>query len=242
MNRFLFLLILFLTTVGSLNAQLLPDSNKNEIKVNLSALLLRNISLQYERKITRKMSVALGAHVLPFGKLPFKNTIRDIADLQNVNFDELKIGGFGFAPEVRFYTGKKGVFHGFYLGPFLNFSSYKAGLPIYYNDKTGIFNGHIFTKTLGLQLGIQTNISKNVRIDFWLLGPQYGASSGELVFKGTLDEVEQSALRFSIQDVKDDSPIRFIDSYNVDQKGGNIEVKGPWAGLRGAGINLALTF
>jgi hypothetical protein len=172
MNRFLISLILLLTTVGSVNAQLLPDSNKNEIKVNLSALLFRNISVQYERKINKKMSVALGGHVLPFGKLPFKSTIEDLADVNTINFDDVRIGGFGFVPEVRFYTGKKGVFHGFYLGPFLNLSSYKADLPISYNDKTGIFNGNIFTVTLGLQLGIQANISNNIKIDFWLLGPQ----------------------------------------------------------------------
>ena len=79
-------------------------------------------------------------------------------------------------------------------------------------------------------------------LDIWIIGPNYGGSSGNLVFKGNLDEVEQSALRFSIQDVKDNFPIKFIKSYKVDQNGGDINVKGPWAGLRGAGINLGFRF
>jgi hypothetical protein len=241
MIKSFFLLIIAISILKPVKAQQTSDSS-NVIKINLSALLMRNISVQYERKISPKMALALDIHLLPFGKLPYQSVVSDIVDVSNIDFTRANIGAFGIIPELRFYPGKKGALRGFYFGPFVSYSRYKTDLPINYSSKTGIFNGDISTITGGLQIGIQSKLSKKIYLDIWIIGPNYGGSSGNLVFKGNLDEVEQSALRFSIQDVKDNFPIKFIKSYKVDQNGGDINVKGPWAGLRGAGINLGFRF
>ena len=241
MKKYCFLFCLILITVQA-EAQQISDSVNNEIKLNISSLIVRNISVQYERKISAKISLALGVHLLPFGKLPQQKLVSDIVDVSDVNFEEAKLGSFGVVPDMRFYPGKRGVMKGFYFGPFINYSNYKMDLPINYNDKTGIFNGAVNTLTAGIQLGLQTKLSKSLWLDVWILGPNYGGSSGDLDFKGQLDEVEQSALRFSIQDVKDDFPVKFIDTYDVNENGATMHIEGPWAGLRGAGISLGFKF
>ncbi len=241
MTKSFFLLIFFFSILMPIKAQEISD-NSNIVKVNLSALLMRNFSVQYERKISPKLALALGVHFLPFGKLPYQNIVSNYVDVNNIDFTKANIGAFGIIPEVRIYPGKEGALRGFYLGPFISYSSYKTDLPIYYSNKTGIFNGDISTFTGGLQIGVQRKLSRKVYVDFWIIGPNYGGSSGNLIFKGNLDELEQSSLRFSIQDVKDNFLIKFIESYQVDQNGGNIKVKGPWGGLRGAGINIGFRF
>lgn len=168
-------------------------------------MAFRNIAVQYERKISKKTSFAIAAHLLPFGKLPYPGLVSDIADVKNVEFNKANIGAFGIIPEFRFYPGRKGALRGFYLGAFINYAQYKTDLPINYNNKTGIFNGKISTVTGGLQIGVQSKLSRKIVLDIWILGPNYGASSGNLVFKGDLEEMEQSALRFSLEGVKENS-------------------------------------
>ena len=241
MKKYCLLFILLSVKTTIIKAQS-SDTLNNAIKINLPALIARNISVQYERAISPKMSLGLGLHLLPFGKLRSQKLISDIVDVAEINFDEAKIGSWGIVPELRYYPGKKGVLRGFYFGPFFNYSEYKMDLPIYYNDKTGIFNGSVNTLTAGIQIGVQTKLSKSVWLDIWILGPNYGGSSGDLDFKGQLDEVEQSALRFSIQNVKDDFPVKFIESYEVNESGAAMTIEGPWAGLRGAGLNLTFKF
>ena len=126
-----FLLIFFL--IKPVFAQPGADSLNNIIKLNLSALVVRNFSVQYERKVAPKIAVAIAFHILPFGKLPFSGTLSDMVDVNNVAFNKANIGSFGIIPEVRFYPGKKGALRGFYVGPFINYSHYKTSLPIDYN-------------------------------------------------------------------------------------------------------------
>ena len=53
---------------------------KNIVKINLPALAFKNISLQYERKIGKKTSVAVNVHTIPFGQLPFQSTFKNITN------------------------------------------------------------------------------------------------------------------------------------------------------------------
>ena len=239
-------LCIFITGIFSANAQ--KDSaameKGNIFKVNLSSLVFKNFSVQYERRVSRKSTIALGVHLLPFGSIPFKSTVKNIIDDPNTDIDNLKVGVFGIVPEYRIYLGRKGAFHGFYLGVFGSYNSYKTDLPIKYDNdtKTGIFTGNISTYTGGLQIGSQWQLSKSIYLDFWILGPNYGGGSGKVVFTGTLDYYEQSALSVELQQLKDDVPFHVIKSYSVNGDGSTINVKGPWVGLRGGGFNLGFRF
>lgn len=221
-----------------------PERQKdNIVKINLSALVFKNISVQYERKIAKKISVAANVHFIPFGKLPFLSSIENAIDDPSVPADKIKLGGVGFIPEIRFYVGKKGALHGFYLAPFANYTRYKTDLPIDYETKTGIFNGNISTITGGLLFGAQWKLGKSVYLDWWIFGPNYGGSKGDLNLNTTLSASEQTDLKNEIEELKADGPFdKIIESYTVSGNGAFIKVKGPWAGLRGMGFNLGFRF
>lgn len=218
---------------------------KNVVKLNLSALAFRNISLQFERQIGKRTSIAAQVRTIPYGKLPFQSVFENIEDNGDVQFDQFKFGSFGIVPEFRFYLGKKGALHGFYIGPFLNYSNYKMDLPVNYTsgttEKTGVFNGKLDAITGGIQFGSQFSLGKNIVLDWWIFGPNYGSADGTLNFIGSLTPQEQDDLRRELEDVKNEAPLEAIQSYNVTANGASVVVKGPWGGLRG-GLLLGFRF
>ena len=218
------------------------SEKKNIFKINLSALAFKNISLQYERGIGKRTSLALNVHTIPFSNLSFQNTFKNLIDNTDVQYDQLKLGSFGIVPELRYYVGKKGALQGFYIGPFLSYSNYKLNLPVNYSGKTGIFDGDINSITGGLQLGTQFNISKNITLDWWILGPNYGSANGTLNLATTLNTLEQTELSKKLEQLKNDVPLNIIRSYTVNSSGASIIAKGPWAGLRGLGFNFGFRF
>lgn len=220
------------------------DVKSNIIKINLSSLVFTNISLQYERKISNRSSVALNAHTRAFGTIPFKSSIKTSIDDPNVDLDKLKFGFWGITPEIRYYVGKQGALHGFYLGPFMSYNNYKADLPVTYNNdtRTGVFSGKLNAYTFGLQLGAQWQLSKALYLDWWILGPNYGSASGDLNLNTTLSASEQQDLADELEKLKNDVPLKTIKGYSVSANGATINAKGPWAGIRAMGINLGFTF
>ena len=219
-------------------------TKKNIVKINLPALAFKNISLQYERAIGKRTSIAVNVHTIPFGKLPFQNTFKDITDNSDIKYDQFKLGSFGVVPEFRYYVGKKGVLHGFYIGPFFTYNTYKMNLPITYTSgtttKTGIFDGKLNAVTGGLQLGSQFSLGKNVVLDWWILGPNYGSANGTLNFAATLTPAEQQDIDQAIKDLENDIPFDAIKSHSVSSTGAVVNVKGPWGGLRGLGFSLGI--
>ena len=222
-----------------------PDSStgNNILRVNLSALIFRNISVEYERKINDRHSLTLNIHAIPFGKLPFQSEAQKLIDKTYVDMNLAEIGVLGATASYRFYGRKKGVFHGFYFAPMINYNNYKSTLPIQYNNgKTGLFMGNISAITGGIQAGIQCMLFKRVYLDVWIIGPSYGFSSGNLNFNGPLTINEQAILSAEIEDLKGSLPIYVIGSYTVNSTGASIAEQGPWAGLRALGINLGFRF
>lgn len=219
------------------------NQRNNIIKINLSAMVFKNFSFQYERKILRRTTIGVNVHYMPFSKLPFLNSIEKAIDDPDVPVDKIRLGSTGVTPEIRFYVGKKGAFHGFYIAPYANYTNYKTDLPIDYATKTGIFNGNIKTITGGILFGAQWNLSKSVYLDWWIIGPAYGSGKGNLDLNTSLTVIEQADLRDEIENLKADAPFdKIIDSYTVDGNGAKIQVNGPWAGLRGLGINIGIRF
>lgn len=215
----------------------------NIVKINLSALVFKNISMQYERKVAKSISVAANVRYMPFAKLPFLNEIEKAIDDPSVPVDRLRVGAIGITPEVRFYVGHKGALRGFYIAPFANYTKYQTDLPLNYSSKTGIFNGDIAALTGGILFGAQWNLGKSVTLDWWVVGPNYGHASGDLVLSTTLSPLEQTELRNQIENLKADAPFdKLIDSYTVSSTGATMKAKGPWAGLRGLGINIGFRF
>ncbi|RYD81046.1 MAG: DUF3575 domain-containing protein [Sphingobacteriales bacterium] len=216
---------------------------KNIIKINLPALAFKNISLQYERAVGKRISVAGTVRLMPKSKLPFRSNISKWADDAELDrqLGNAEVGNFAVMPEVRFYLGKKGALRGFYLGPFASFARYNADLLYEYEDgvtKTIPLSGDVNTITGGLMIGAQWKLSNAVSLDWWILGPNYGVSRGDLSGKQALTPSEQQSLRDELADL--DIPLTKF-TYDVNGNGASINFKGPWAGVR-AGICIGINF
>ena len=220
------------------------DQRNNILKINLSALLFKNISVQYERRLADKLSFAVNVRHMPFGKNIVNKVVEQIAGTESVDAKLFRVGCTGFTPEFRFYTGERGAFNGFYLGLFYSYNNYKTDLPVKYNSpvKTGIFSGNLKTHTFGLQLGAQWKMGKNGYLDWWAIGPNYGSENGDFVFAGALSASEQQGLSTALDDLKNNMSFKVVKSYAVNNAGATMKTSGPWGGLRAMGFTIGFTF
>ena len=227
-----------------INSQYQQDGNRqNELKINVLAFAFKSISLQYERQITPKTTIALTFRTMPKSTLPFKNSFKNaISDTSTANeLDNFKTGNVALMPSIKFYVGDKGVFHGFYISPFLEYAHYTAALPYKYYDggyKIIPLSGSMNTFTAGFMVGAQWNLSGSVDIDWWIFGPHYGISKGSISGKKSLSSSEQDALKFELDNL--DIPLTKTTN-TVDANGATVDFSGPWGGIR-SGLCIGIKF
>jgi hypothetical protein len=222
----------------------------NLIKLNAGALLLKTFSVQYERAISRKTSLALGFRATPKSGLPFKSTLESIIDDEETwrNVRNLETGSFAITPEFRYYLGKK-QFSGFYFAPFVRYSRYTADMPFIYDITDPTTNtilaqdvmpltGSMNTYTAGIMIGSQWQLSKKFYFDWWILGPNFGASKGKIDGTKNLSAFEQQDLREQLADL--DIPLTDY-TYEVIDRGARLDFDGGWAGVR-AGLAVGFRF
>lgn len=223
---------------------------KNLVKLNAGALLFKTLSVQYERSLSQKTSLALGLRATPKSGLPFKSTLESIIDDQETwdNVQNLKTGSFAITPEFRYYFGKE-EFTGFYLAPFARYSNYTAEMPFRYDITDPATNqvvaedvmpltGSMNTYTAGIMVGAQWKLSKQFYFDWWFLGPNFGASKGSIDGRKALTPFEQQDLRNQLADL--DIPLTDY-TYAVDENGATMDFDGGWAGVR-AGLCIGFRF
>ena len=221
---------------------------KNILRWNLSSLALGNYHFTYERALSRKISLSLSYRFMPTGTIPFKDYFDNNLQSSDVKFSEITVGNSAITPELRFYLGK-GNMKGFYLAPYLRFSTFNATTPITYTstsggpaiEKTGDFKGKVTATSGGIMLGWQFNLSKKLLLDFQIIGAHYGSCNGnlDLITVVPLSPSDQTSLQNSLNGIK-------IDPFNitstVNSSGANIKVSGPWGGIRGANIGIGFRF
>ncbi|MEJ2880696.1 DUF3575 domain-containing protein [Pedobacter sp. GR22-6] len=216
---------------------------KNQVKWNVPAAFLKNFTFQYERAIAKKISVGVHVRFASKSKLPFQGTIESLIDDKEAydRIKDFKTGNFSISPEVRFYLGEQ-VFKGFYLAPFGSYSSYNASGPFRFQSSQGTLDmpleGNIKTISGGLYIGSQFNVSKRVGLDLFI-GPNFGALSGTISGKKTLNTDEQNGLRSGLNDLEEIPMVK--SKYTVDGNGASVDLDGNWPGLR-AGLSVAFRF
>ena len=221
---------------------------KNIVRWNLSSMVLGNYHFTYERALSKKISLSFSYRFMPTGTIPFKDYFDNNLLSDDVKFSEITVGNSAITPELRFYLGK-GNMKGFYLAPYLRFSTFNATTPISYTstsggsavEKTGDFTGKITATSGGIMLGWQFNLSKKLLLDFQIIGAHYGNCNGNLnlVSVVPLSPSDQTSLQNSLNGIKIEP---FNISSTVNSNGANIKVSGPWGGIRGANIGIGFRF
>lgn len=213
----------------------------NLIKVNLTALLFKSYSIQYERVLSRKISVALQYRIMPETGIPFKSSILKLVGGEDPDakkiIEEFTMSNYAITPEVRIYLSRKGYGRGFYLAPFYRYASFSSnGFNVFYTDDNDAdqsikMSGKLTSNTYGLAMGFQNALGKHVVLDISFFGPHYGSGKGEFsgVSSKSLSTDEQSDLKENLEGI--DIPLT-DKTVNVNANGASLKLDGPWAGYR----------
>lgn len=250
-SRQYLLLCLLLFTSLTLSAQekekkVISGDLNNIFKINVSSLIFSNISLQYERVVRRKITVALGVGIMPKTGLPFEKTLMDEfghnADAKRA-IETTKLSNFNITPEIRFYMGKKNAPAGFYIAPFVRYNqmNFEQLYEFTASDNKKyhpLINGKINNFGGGILFGAQWSLSRKISLDWWIAGPSYGTLKGNL--SGTEDMSTMSAadkqkLERDIEDV--DLPLIKTDA-TVGNNRVDVKLSGSYIGLRTFGFAL----
>jgi hypothetical protein len=230
-------------TVQEIKKDTTQKIDKNLVKINLIGF---SINGQYERILSKRISIALSYKILPSGKLLFRGLI-PISDPQaRQELDNLIVSNSAITPEIRFYLGKKGYGQGFYLAPFYRSAKFAGkGIGIDFtldNGRSATFNmeGDIKSNTFGLLIGAQWKLGKHFWLDWQILGPHYGSSKGNIIGNSTasLSATEQTNLANALKDIN----LPFSNErVTVNANQAVLSLDGPWAGLR-TGVSLGFSF
>jgi hypothetical protein len=236
--------LFFIVLLFSLPALSQTPEGKNMVKFNFSALLFKGFNVQYERQLLPKVTAALGYGIIPLSSIPFKSYIKDQVYIPNVNVSDYRAGTFVFTPEVRYYFGKKGAYHGFYLAPYARLGFYKINGPIIYSNSSGQnqradFSGKLTAITGGLLVGSAWQLSDKFYLDCWIAGASFGGENGKFTASSALSPSDQESLRKNLNSIS----LKYITlTSEVNNNGAIVKTSGNIAGVRGLGINLGFKF
>lgn len=195
---------LFIKHKKRLGASESDDGGSNQvIKLNISQLIFKNISLQYEYGFHKNMSGALGLSYLVKRDIPGILFTPDT----DYGYSLPQYYGWAITPEFRFYPGKKEEHqapHGFYIAPYFRYAKYT--LQANYVDTTynpmnvqpppktnynvkvsyGGFTG-------GIMIGAQWIIDDHFSFDWWILGGGSGSAKLSISAVATDGNVNMSS-------------------------------------------------
>jgi hypothetical protein len=220
----------------------------NFIKTNLTSIALKNYSLQYERVLSKAVSVAVTYRTMPETFIPFKsavlNAVGDDQDTKDI-ISQTKLSNYAITPEVRFYLGK-GYGKGFYMATYYRYVKFTTNqVPVNYEvmagmKKTVTLSGDLTANTGGLLLGAQWLLGKHLCLDWWIIGAHYGSGNGNFVGipDTPLTPAEQQEVKQQLEDI--DIPLT-DKTVTVTANRVAVTLDGPFGGLRG-GISLGFRF
>ena len=188
--------------------------------------------------------------MMPVSGIPYADNLIGWFDITDPDAQDIietvNIGNFAITPELRFYTGKKRYGTGFYFALYYRYGQYtfdNAFLP--YDTEAGSeikFNttGNASSHTGGFMVGAQWALGKHMCLDWWILGPHFGVSSGDILGlpSAPLSREDQQNIKDDLNDI--DIPM-FEQTVNVTADKVSMVFDGPWGGIR-AGLSLGVRF
>jgi hypothetical protein len=242
------LFILFFLATQHISAQEIQNDANQKIDKNIAKFNLIGFSIngQYERILSKRVSIAISYRVLPSGKFLFRGLIPTTDPRARESLNNLIVSNSAITPEVRFYLGKKGFGQGFYLAPFFRSAKFGGnGIGIDFtldNGQTATFNmeGNVKANTFGLLIGAQWKLGRNLWLDWQIIGPHYGSGNGNVtgISNISLSPTERINLENALRDIS----IPFIkQNVSVSPNQAIVNLNGPWAGLR-TGLSLGFDF
>lgn len=221
-------------------------AQKDDLKVNISSLAIRNYHITYERSLTPKLSLSLGFRYMPKGQLPFEKQFKKLIKNDNVDVANTQLGNLAVTPEFRAYMGK-GTMHGFYISIYGRYARFDATVPVQFTNQEGgtnqaLFDGRIKSYSGGIMFGTQYTLWKIVVLDIMIVGGHFGHCNGNLLANNInppMTPLEQQSLQHNIN--KNNGKTFNVSGQVTSPTSANITVSGPWAGIR-SGVNVGIRF
>lgn len=228
----------------------MPKISKNFVKFNITSALLKNYSIQYERVLSKGISMAVTYKMMPESSIPYIDDIISLSgDVDSETKDLLEnliTKNYTITPEIRFYSGKKGYGRGFYTALFYKYGNYTIDNVKYTSTQeegddiilTGF--GNVSSHTGGIMFGAQWGLGKYLCLDWWIIGVHFGVSSGDI--KATYSEPLSEEDQQSIEDEINGFDIPMLKkTIDVTANKATLDFSGPWAGIR-AGLSFGIKF
>lgn len=157
MKKNLFTAVAFLLFALAAAAQ---TTHKNALKMNPISLLVKTGNIAYERAVSPKASVQLGAFY------------------SGVSLNDFKYAGWGATPEVRFYLGARSeALNGVYVAPFARYQNFAI------RDEELKSKARFSTVGGGAVVGWQRSFASGFTLDLFA-----GPSLSRIHFKDSADE------------------------------------------------------
>jgi hypothetical protein len=223
----------------------------NVVKINLSSLMFKSLGVQYESKVRRNMSLALGVIYRPQSSLKLFDLAADNAANSGISpstadmYRSAVLSRLSITPEFRLYFKKKAP-KGLYLAPFVrynrdqirfDFKYYENNSVVQRTGKATLRENHFGG---GILLGLQVLTKKHLSIDFWFAGPWFGYNKAQL--KSTLpvnniNEFERAIISSNIEPI-----ISNAKTLSWNQDGIDTDISRTGLGFRLLGINIGYNF
>lgn len=218
---------------------------KNCVKLNITSLVCKNISLQYERALVPKIAVACQIRYMPNGPLPFSNLIRNYFD-DSININAIQAGSFTITPEFRFYPGH--VMKGFYIAPYFRYRNIMLNAPVNFTNENNItetirLDGKFITYGGGIMFGSHFNIGNSFSLDWFIVGAHISSTQMKLNSGGlNLTEKERTDIGYKLNSQLAEQPL--IKKHSVTTTESSVSLAGSFSfvGLRGFGLNFGYRF
>ncbi|MBL7764846.1 MAG: DUF3575 domain-containing protein [Chitinophagaceae bacterium] len=226
----------------------------NIIKLNLSSAIFKTIGVQYEHRLKKKTSIALGLIFRPGSPYPLSKLITDTSNTASSKetkfaFSSSKYKTLMITPEFRYYFKRKTP-KGLYLSPFLRYRYDRMKFDYHYfesnissQQKTGtaLYTDQIFGG--GILFGYQIVSRKRFAIDFWFLGPWALYSNSKMSSRlntANLNEFDKAILESNLEQMME--TFGWNKGLTWTSNGFETKASGWGLGLRMLGINIGYNF
>ncbi len=222
----------------------------NVVKLNLTGLIVKSFGVQYEHKIRKKASIALGLTYRPKSTwfvskfYDSTSTSSGISNETKFMYSTSRYRSLMITPEFRYYLGRQAP-NGLYLAAFARARMDRLAFKYNYYDNNTIEREGLanLDETLiggGIMLGYQIVTRKKLTIDFWFLGPWIGNQNVKLRSEVNANNISEIQQKFIAEDMKPllgkEKDIQW-NSKGIDTKFNYFGI-----GVRFFGINIGYSF
>ncbi|MEM7372447.1 MAG: DUF3575 domain-containing protein [Bacteroidota bacterium] len=145
-------------------------AQENLVKINPLGLAGRSLTLGYERVLQERQSLAVTLNISLGLPGATASLIEDALSSEGIDDGSIGLSGFVLTPQYRFYSAKNGAPKGFYVAPYLRYSSRTLAFGGQFDRIPTDVSFRLSGIGVGLQLGAQWIIGDKVSIDWYFLG------------------------------------------------------------------------